>query len=321
MPSLFLATCDDWPSLPENLKPLVQALHQRQIEVKVAPWQSYLTADLVWPICAWDYATHSTAFIEWLIQLEQQGIKTVNPVNLMYWNMHKTYLQDLAKSGINVTPSYFVPCVDKHQIKTQYQQWLTLFRQEKNSTLIDTKDISSLVFKPAIGQSGKSVVRWFTDSSVPDLSVYQQGLIVQPYIAAIERYGETSLIFFNGKFSHAVMRQPPLGEWRANSVYGVQVFPIQPSQKALQAAQKVIDYLQEFIPSPEIRGNLEVKEKLSGFPLQYPPAYARIDGIDAIAEEEFLLNECELIEPALYWHIGRGATERFVDILLTLLPS
>jgi len=43
------------------------------------------------------------------------------------------------------------------------------------------------------------------------------------------------------------------------------------------------------------------------------PVYARVDG--TIINNQFLLNELELIEPALYLDRWEGATERFVNVL------
>ena len=45
------------------------------------------------------------------------------------------------------------------------------------------------------------------------------------------------------------------------------------------------------------------------------PVYARVDG--TIIDSTFLLNELELIEPALYLDRWEGVTERFVDVLKT----
>jgi hypothetical protein len=35
-------------------------------------------------------------------------------------------------------------------------------------------------------------------------------VMVQPYLASVEGYGERSLLFFDGRFSHAVRRNPAL---------------------------------------------------------------------------------------------------------------
>ena len=102
-------------------------------------------------------------------------------------------------------------------------------------------------------------------------------------------------MFFNGTFSHAVRRQPPHGEWRANSAYGVSVFGIEPPEFAISAAQDVLAALPQM------------------------PVYARVDG--TLVGDTFLLNELELIEPALYLHTSEGATERFARVLAQLLEQ
>ena len=49
------------------------------------------------------------------------------------------------------------------------------------------------------------------------------------------------------------------------------------------------------------------------------PVYARVDG--TIIDSTFLLNELELIEPALYLDRWEGVTERFVDVLKTRITK
>lgn len=109
---------------------------------------------------------------------------------------------------------------------------------------------------------------------MPNFSAYQQAVIIQTYIAEVAEYGESSLVFFHGEFSHAVRRQPPRGEWRANSRYQVEIIPFEPTAHIIKTAQHIIHSL------PEI------------------PVYARVNG--TIVQQHFLLNELEFIEPALY---------------------
>lgn len=277
MPSLWLATCQAWPQLPENLKPFVQTLVQQKVEVVVAPWQDWQEkTDWVLPLCAWDYATHSQEFQVWLERLIQQDIGVFNPLDLVRWNMSKDYLLDLAKV-VEVIP--------------------TVVLKQANSiafmSLLQERQWSEVVLKPLIGQSGNAVTKWRIEQAntgvLPELNAYANGLVIQPYIQEIERYGETSMVFFNGVFSHAVKRQPPRGEWRANSAYGVEVFATVPSPSALASAEKVL-------------GSLAVM-----------PTYARVDGTDILHEGRFLLNELEVIEPALYLHTDVEATARFTQ--------
>lgn len=301
MPSLLLTTCETWPNLPENVKPLVTELRQQGIEVLVEPWQKSSNTDIVLPLCAWDYALQKHVFTTWLSQLEMQGIPMVNPIPLVRWNMHKTYLCDLAKAGISVIPTQFWDSQIVMHAHDDIQQWYAQISDNASWWYQGiTGTVREIVLKPAVGQSGQAVTKYAIEALPRDLSCYSQGLITQPYMAAIERYGETSMIFFNGKFSHAVKRQPPQGEWRANSAYGVNVFSIQPSHRALQVAQQVIDFL----------GELSLPKHTPSIPV-----YARIDGIDALDEQAFLLNECELIEPALYLHTHQPATEQLATLL------
>lgn len=289
MSSLFLATCRAWPQLPENLRPLCQQLRQHGVKVIVSPWQDDKEADLVLPLCAWDYSENPELFTQWLESLAERGIPTVNSVALMQWNMRKHYLQDLAKWGVDVIPT----------------EVLIHPKIEDLYALVKAKGWQNCVLKPAVGQSGKFVTRWNHLHELLPFHVQEQffvenhkvssyqGLIVQPYVPEIEALGESSMIFFQGKFSHAVKRQPAVGEWRANSAYGVEVSSVRVSEIAIATAHQVLRSL------PEI------------------PAYARVDGIDY--GQRFLLNELELIEPALYWHTASGASERFAQVLLSLI--
>ena len=175
------------------------------------------------PLCAWDYAAEPEAFRQWLEHAGQAGQRFINPPELMAWNMEKTYLCDLAARGAQVIPSVFVP-----PQKTEL------------ADILNQQGWTEAVIKPAFGQSGKGVVKVCADALDVDMADYPQGMIVQPYIREIETAGETSLVFFNGAFSHAMRRQPPQGEWRANSAYGVSVFGIEPPEFAISAAQDVL---------------------------------------------------------------------------------
>lgn len=278
MTTLWLTTCQAWPQLPDNLTPFVRQLEAQGVEVLIAPWQDWQQSDWVLPLCAWDYASHSHAFRAWLIRLAEKGIGVFNPLALVQWNMSKDYLLDLAKV-VEVIPTTVLAAPNP-------DAFLALIHQ---------KSWSEVVLKPLVGQSGKAVIKWHASSqlSLPDFSHYSSGLVVQPYIQAIEHYGETSMVFFNGKFSHAVKRQPPAGEWRANSAYGVKVLATTPSEAALASAYQV----------------------LSTLPVM--PTYARVDGTDMLGQGRFLLNELEVIEPALYLHTETEATERFVHAILS----
>ena len=70
-------------------------------------------------------------------------------------------------------------------------------------------------------------------------------VLLQPYIPKVAEIGETSLIFFNGNFSHAIRRQPQAGDFRANSAYGVQISAQSVDKNIISQAQNVLSKLPE----------------------------------------------------------------------------
>ncbi len=274
---LAITTCQTYPDPPQNLLPLAQILTRNGIPARFDAWQNRLSEPFVLPLCAWDYAAYPTAFAQWIRESAESGQQFANPPEIMLWNMNKTYLCDLAERGADVIPSVH-----------------TSSESENIRRAMRENGWREAVVKPAIGQSGGGVVR-VREGETFEIGNAPQGVIVQPYIRDIETAGETSLVFFGGTFSHAVRRQPPQGEWRANSAYGVAILPERPSETIIAAARSVLDLL------PGI------------------PAYARADG--TIVGDKLLLNELELIEPALYLHTAEGAAERFAEVLTAWIEA
>jgi glutathione synthase/RimK-type ligase-like ATP-grasp enzyme len=102
----------------------------------------------------------------------------------------------------------------------------------------------------------------------------QQAFLVQPFIPQIEDEGEWSLLFFNGRFSHALLKKPTAGDFRVQQHFGGTIHAATPPTDLLVRATR---YVTRFAP-----GCL----------------YARVDGVRA--RGAFLLMELEIIEPFLY---------------------
>ena len=275
---LALITCQTYPEPSDNLKTLAACLETMGVKTVFDAWQNHPSAPFLLPLCAWDYAAEPEAFRQWLEQAEQAGQRFINPPELMAWNMEKTYLCDLAERGTQVIPSVFVPP-----------------QKAELADILNRQGWTEAVIKPAFGQSGKGVVKVCAEALDVNMADYPQGMIVQPYIREIETAGETSLVFFDGRFSHAVLRMPPQGEWRANSAYGVAVSPAAPPEKAVETARQILAML------PQI------------------PAYARIDG--TLIGDRLLLNELELIEPALYLHTAENAVADMVQAVKRVIAG
>ena len=76
----------------------VDAISWRRPHVE---WQAYDAAVIR---STWDYVTDPEAFLEVLAEIKRSGTPLFNSLDLVRWNIRKTYLRDLAERGIPVVP-------------------------------------------------------------------------------------------------------------------------------------------------------------------------------------------------------------------------
>ena len=65
-------------------------------------WRAY---DAVVIRSTWDYITDPDAFLTVLAEIERAGTPLFNALDLVRWNIRKTYLRDLAQRGVPVVPT------------------------------------------------------------------------------------------------------------------------------------------------------------------------------------------------------------------------
>ena len=269
---IILCTCDRWPEPSADLNLAIEALHLIDQDVVTCPWQSTNprhAGALIVPLAAWDYADDPSGFRDWLDRCARAGMRFGNAPNLMKWNMDKRYLCDLAEQGVRVPET--IPVLSANEVHEKLLE----------------KGWSHGVLKPAIGQSGNGVCIVYSGEKIEE---FVRPRILQPWLPQICN-GELSMVFLNSSFSHAVLRLPPQGEWRANSQYGVQINYSDAPNTAIEAGLACLAMLPE------------------------KPLYARIDGL--IVDKHFLLTELELIEPALFLDIVPDAAGRFAAAVQT----
>jgi hypothetical protein len=108
----------------------------------------------------------------------------------------------------------------------------------------------------------------------------------------IQTQGESSFIFFQGEYSHAICKLLSTGDFRVQTQFGGSVRAAVPSRWLIDAVTEVLRKI------------------------EYQPLYARIDGLER--EGKFVLMELELIEPILFLDLGRAATRFAQSIALSL---
>ena len=211
------------------------------------------------------------------------GIKTLNPIATIKKNKHKFYLKEQENKGVLILPTIFL---EKNS--------------NKNIDDILPKNWQKIVIKPAFSAGSyltKLVDRSELDSIQDEFQEHfiTKDFLLQEFRPEIKELGETSIIFFNGIFSHAINKKPTEGDFRVQIQYGGKYTLLEPNIELINQAKQVLE---------------QIPQKL---------LYARIDGI--VKENQLHLMEIELIEPDLYFDIAIGSRERFVEAFLEIVKT
>lgn len=281
---IALLSCKNWPDVLEKERAFAEEF-PKQFDIHVEVWNdpSVNWTDYNYLIfrTVWDYFEFPKEFETWLNDLENQNVKTLNPLPIIKRNQHKFYLQDLERQGINIIPTVFIP----------KNTGLSLsFLKEKNW--------DTAVIKPAVS-GGAYLTRLFSQSEIEEIETeytsfaLENDLLVQPFMPEIQEVGELSILFFHGKYSHTILKKPKNGDFRVQSQFGGQYQAIEPDAAVLATAEHIIQ---------TFGGDL---------------LYARVDGI--LKDGKFLLMELELIEPDLYFDYHADAKQNFLSALEAMI--
>ena len=191
---------------PDDLEAL-EILRQRGYQCSVADWRDasfpFQSTRLVVLRSTWDYHLHHSEFMAWLKNLASHSILK-NSWELVQWNSDKRYLRDLTARGIG--------CVPTHYIEEGADQL------DSSSFVQILRDIGSaskkVVVKPSIGLSTFGVKKFDLSISAGEEAALEHinqlarnyCVMVQPYLEAVETYGERALAFIDGEFSHAIRK-------------------------------------------------------------------------------------------------------------------
>jgi glutathione synthase/RimK-type ligase-like ATP-grasp enzyme len=277
-PDVVLVTGSEMP-VPDTESPLlVAALAGHGLRAEIRVWDEpygWEKASLVVCRSPWDYFGRADEFLAWTEEVAAVT-RFENPAPLVRWNAHKSYLVSLARAGVPIVPTVLVP--------------RGAASAERSAALASAEE---LVIKPAVGGGALGTRRGHADD--PELAEHLAHLtargdaLVQPFMPSVPDRGETSLIFFGGRFSHAVRKVPTDGDFRVQPQYGARSLAHVPTPVELAAADAVL----AVVP--------------------HEPAYARIDLVEGPAGP--LLMEAELIEPFLFLDFDGPAAERFAAVL------
>ena len=260
---------------------LVDALGRIGIAALVMPWDQqtdWAAFPLVVVRTPWDYFKRLPEFLAWADRTSRLT-RFVNPYAVIEWNSHKDYLRELAGQGVPTVPTL----------------WLGRGCDDAARRLEET-GWSEVVVKPAVSIGAIGALRAIAADAACQRHltalVAAGDVMVQPYVSSVASDGEVSLVYFDGRFSHAIRKVPKAGDFRVQDMYGGTNHAHTPSADELDLAAVAL------AATPE------------------PTTYARVDLV-RLPDGRPAVMELELIEPELFLGATPDAAPRFAEVLRT----
>ncbi|HOC10121.1 MULTISPECIES: hypothetical protein [Thermomonas] len=274
---------DLWPKVLARLQ---RALDGAGIEAVPTPWTAHMddAAGLrdyasVLPLLVWGYHHDAARWQRACATWEREGVRLANPAKVLAWNTDKRYLRELAERGVAIPPTTFTDALSQNVVERAFADTGT----------------DELIVKPAVSGGAWKTRRLRRGEAVG--ATDGMAMLLQPFLPTIETEGETSLLYFGGRLSHAVNKRPVAGEFRIQEEFGGQYALVpEPPAAAVALAEQVLQAVGE------------------------PLLYARIDMVPD-ADGRWLLMEAELIEPDFYLGVDPRHGAGFAQALDNLIRA
>ncbi|MGH7585220.1 MAG: ATP-grasp domain-containing protein [Gemmatimonadales bacterium] len=284
MARITLATAAHIPELAPDDQLLLPVLRALGAEVEPAVWSDaaypWAERDLVVVRSTWDYEGQRAAFVGWAREVSRVT-RIENDADLLDWNTDKSYLERFGREGLPVVATAILDGAGPGDLEL----------------LLAERGWDEAVVKPAVGAGGRDIYRVragrMRDAGDGLNRMLGHGrALVQPFLRTVEAMGELSLLFFDGRFSHAAIKRPATGEFRVQEVLGGSTTRIDVTAREVAAGERVLAALTTV------------------------PLYARCDFLHA-PDGEWLLSELELTEPSMFMVLDPAAPERFARAILS----
>ena len=282
MPRCAFLTMDSLDEFEVYDDLLIKPLSQLGWSVDMVSWRNrqvdWNTFESVIIRSPWDYQQDAQLFMQVLEEIDQSSARLENPLDLVKWNIDKTYLRELEQEGILIVPTLWGRRLEAEQLDKAFEQ-------------LDTRE---LVIKPTVSANADDTFRVKQEVKLQTKremlrTFYDRAYMIQPFMKSIVTEGEFSLFYFGGEYSHTILKTPAKGDFRVQEEHGGILASVEPETKLLKRAQQTMARLQ-----PE-------------------PLYARADYVRT-EDDDFALMELELIEPSLYFNMDPESPRRFARI-------
>ena len=263
-----------WPGVLERLS---NALALVEITVEPLAWTEHAeTAErlaafpLALPLLAWGYHRDHARWLSATRLWETSGIPMLNPPSVLGLNSDKAYLGRLSRAGVAIPPTLWVDAPTDEDVQQAFE----------------TLGTDILVIKPRVSGGAWRTLKLQRGDRMTEGP--RGPAIIQTYLPSIETDGETSLLYFGGRLSHAVRKTPEPGDFRIQSQLGGVYEATSPAPGAVTLAEQTLKALDRDL------------------------LYARID-LAQDAGGRWRLMEAELIEPDFYLSQAPDAGRMFAE--------
>ena len=279
---LALATQVNLPDWEVDDRPFHAALTELGVEHAQVPWTDptvdWSAFDAVLIRTTWDYASQRDDFVAWARRVAQQT-RLFNPPHVIEWNTDKHYLQDLERSGVSIAPTEWMEAGDRVQVRD----------------ILERRGWDRGFIKPIFGQTARETLRFdATEEGMAQAQAHcdrllpHEGLMMQPYLHAVETLGEHSAILFEGRTSHVVQKIPVPGDYRVMDDYGASDRPSSLDRSGLALCERAV----------------------AAVPHDGTLLYARVDLLKDNSGN-WVLTELELVEPSLFFRHSEPSARTF----------
>lgn len=219
----------------------------------------------------WDYQEAPDEFLNALDKVERSSARLENSLSVVEWNLDKSYLRELESKGFRIVPTIWV---NGDVSAKSFECWQGNLGSDE------------LIIKPTISATAKDTFRLSSFGETLTTVFRGRSFMVQPFMPAIVEEGEFSLFYFDGEYSHTILKSPKTGDFRVQEEHGGLINAVEPEPAMLETARSINEILES------------------------RPLYSRIDLVRC-DDRGFALMELELIEPALYFRMDAKSPERF----------
>ena len=250
--------------------------------IQNVPWNESVDwniFDLVVIRSPWDYQDHFEEFTDVLKKIDESKAILINNLKTVMWNIDKNYLFELENKGVEIVPTTKAFSLNKSDIKNAFEKFKT----------------NELIIKPVIGANADDTFRVNkkdnSELNEIELLFRDRECMIQPFMQNITKEGEYSLMYFQGKLSHTILKTVAAGDYRVQEEHGGGVVTVnKPEALIVESGKKAMNALYE------------------------TPLYARVDLVRT-TQNTFALMELELIEPSLYFRFNDDSAYKFASCI------